>query len=208
MAIAMTVQICAALMPGASVTFTPALLPHSLCVHSHFNDEAASMQHRKYIVCGPESFLGDSVPALNSHGSNNLQREPQILGLQEVDLVHLSLGREPLTQSCESVLLLGVRLKRTDCGRRRRRRGESSLNRNTCGGSSNRPWRSKDLANLNQSLKSLGQSQFTGKSLVVTLAPSALPPVSTLTLCCACCLVLSFFILSASGDGKLPFKQA
>lgn len=98
--------------------------------------------------------------------------------MQEVDLVCLSLGKEPLTQSRECILFLGVRLKRIDYGRRRRRQGESSLNRNTCGGSSSRPWRSKDLANLNQSLKRLGQSQFTGKSPAATLAPSALPPVS------------------------------
>ena len=78
----------------------------------------------------------------------------------------------------------GLELKRDEArckanyGRRRRRQGESSLTRNTYGGSSSRPWRSKDLANLNQSLKSLGQSQFTGKSLTATLAPSALLPVS------------------------------
>lgn len=170
------------------------------------------MQHRKYIVCGPESLLGDSVPAcpLNSHSSKNVQREPQILGLQEVDLVYLSLGREPVTQSHESILLLGVRLKRIDYGRKRRRQGESSLNRNTCGGSSSRPWRSKDLANLNQSLKSLGRSRFTGKSLVVTLAPSALPPVSTspcAVLAASCSAALSHCERRAR-RGEHPFKQA
>lgn len=156
-----------------------------------------------------ESLPGNSVPfypfhhcllLLYSQSSSNLQWEPQRSTLGRTAGVGAGrfLSRKSASDpvSCESVLLLGVRLKRTDCGRRRRRPGESLLNRSTCGGSSSRPWRSKDLANLNRSLKSLGQSQFIEKSPVVTLEPSAPPPVSSLIQhpCCSCCLVLGFFI--------------
>lgn len=156
-----------------------------------------------------ESLPGDSVPSypfhrclllLYSQSSSNLRWEPQrsTLGRTAGGGAGRFLSRKNASDpvSCESILLLGVRLKRIDYGRRRKRHGESLLNRNTCGGSSSRPWRSKDLANLNRSLKSLGQSQFTEKSPVVTLEPSVPPPVSNLIQHprCICCLVLGFFI--------------
>lgn len=65
----------------------------------------------------------------------------------------------------------GVRQRKTVFARRRRRRAESSLSRNTCEGSSKRCWKNRVWSNLNRGLNPAG----VGRNHCTEQSPTASP---------------------------------